>query len=472
VQTIRSVLQVNTTDIGGGAAAIAFGLHNAYLARGIDAWMAVGAKRSGDPHIFEIPNDESRGVWARAWQSGANTLVPLVGRVRGADRARNMLREIGSPGAAVRRRMGQEDFDFPGSRQLLSRLQSRPDVLHLHNLHGGYFDLRALEPLSRELPTLVTLHDTWLLTGHCAYSLNCRRWEAGCGHCPDLTINPPLPRDGTAGNWSRKRSIYAKSSMVVVSPSKWLAEIAERSILAQGATKILVIPNGIDQQTFRPGDKMLSRETLGIDNSKAVIVFAANGIRQNLYKDFPTIQKAIAELSRTLRGQTFEFIGVGDEGPDEVFENGRITFVPHVDRTRIVDYYRAADLYVHAARADNFPNTVLEALSCGTPVVATAVGGVGEQVRSLRGTPVTAPEYNAASLDEATGILVGPGQGAQLGQALCWLLENPAILERLGRNASSDAAIRFSLERQADDYIELYGEMMAGHPVADMLVAQ
>jgi glycosyltransferase involved in cell wall biosynthesis len=260
--------------------------------------------------------------------------------------------------------------------------------------------------------------------------------------------------------------------MVVVSPSRWLAEIAERSILAQGASRILVIPNGIDQQTFRPGDKILSRHTLGIDRSKAVIVFAANGIRQNFYKDFPTIQKAISELSGALRGKTFEFIGVGDEGPDEVFPNGRITFVPHVDRTRIVDYYRAADLYVHAARADNFPNTVLEALSCGTPVVATAVGGVGEQVRSLRDTPVTAPEYNAASLDEATGILVGPGQGTQLGQALCWLLENPAILERLGRNASSDAAIRFSLERQADDYIELYGEMMAGHPVADMRVAQ
>src|SRR4029079_4578923 len=86
--------------------------------------------------------------------------------------------------------LGLEDFDYPNSVELLRFLPQKPDLLHCHNLHGNYFDLRALAGLSRQIPTVLTLHDAWLLSGHCAHSFECERWTIGCGECPDLTIYP------------------------------------------------------------------------------------------------------------------------------------------------------------------------------------------------------------------------------------------------------------------------------------------
>lgn len=458
----RSILQVNTTDVGGGAASVAFSLHNAYRARGHRSRMAVGAKRSKDPDVAEIPNAASRNGWARAFQKYSETLTPIVGRVRGADRARGLIREIGTPASAIQRRLGHEDFDFPGTWRLLNVPGEKPEVIHLHNLHGGYFDLRALPSLSDALPTLVTLHDEWLLTGHCAYAFDCERWEIGCGHCPDLTILPAIPRDATADNWKRKLDTYERSNLVIVAPSKWLADRARRSILVEGGARTLVIPNGVNQEVFTPGDKRAARERLGIPQDEAVIMFAAQGIRENMFKDYPSIQKAIAALSSLLQDRRFLFLGVGDNGPDEEVAHGRVRFIPHVsNRNTLADYYRATDVYMHAARAENFPNTVVEALSCGTAVVATAVGGIPEQIRSLMVPDSSMNIVNGAGQDEATGILTPPGDGIRLGMAAEWLIQHPDILATLARNAAADARRRFSLDRQVDSYLELYNGMIA-----------
>jgi glycosyltransferase involved in cell wall biosynthesis len=449
------VLQVNTTDVGGGAAAIAFGLHSHYRKRGLTARMAVGVKRSQDPTVFEIPNEENRGTWTRSWAAASGLLNPLVGRVRGADRTRTMIRDIGSPARALKRRLGKDDFDYPGTSRILE--SASPDILHLHNLHGDYFDLRALPSLARSTPTLVTLHDSWLLGGSSPNPFG----DGTLGPNDEITVSLTPPRDDTAENWMQKRKIYRDTKMVVVSPSRWLADLAKQSILAEAATKILVISNGIDQQVFRPGSRMAARAGLSFDQSVFLVLFAANGIRNNGFKDYPTIRAAVQSLSRSLGEGRFEFVGVGDDGPPEHFPNGRISFVPHVDRSKIAQYYQAADVYLHAARSDNFPNTVLEALSCGTPVVATAVGGIPEQVCAFGGYPQANPAFGGFSLDEATGILVGRGEGERLGIAAAWLAANRDIREKLAQNAAADASRRFSIDRQADDYLSLYDEMIA-----------
>lgn len=462
-----SILQVNSTDLGGGAAAVAFSLHNAFRERGHRSRLAVGVRRSVDPDVFEIPNADARNSWARAFENFSEKLTPIVGRVRGADRARGLLRSMGSPASALQKRLGHEDFDFPGTWRLLNFRGEKPEVIHLHNLHGGYFDLTALPSIGSAFPTVITLHDEWLLTGHCAYSFGCGRWEKGCGSCPDLTITPAIRRDATAENWRRKRATYERSNLAIVAPSHWLLDRAQRSILAQGATKTQVIHNGVDQEVFQPGDKIAARERLGIPGDTAVIMFAANGIRGNMFKDYPSIQTAISTLSSQLHDGQFIFLGVGDNGPNEDFGRGSIRFIPHVaDRRTLADYYRAADVYMHAARAENFPNTILEALSCGTPVVATAVGGIPEQIRAL-----VIPEKFAVSTagmanGDATGILTPPGDGEQLGTATAWLIQHPDVLGALGRNAAADARQRFSLDRMADNYLALYNTMIAERTAA------
>ena len=133
-------------------------------------------------------------------------------------------RAFRDPGVLLDVARGREDFRFPASHRVLELSPRVPDVLHLHNLHGGYFDLRVLPELSARQPTVVTMHDEWLYTGHCAYTLDSERWLEGCGSCPHLDSYPALRVDGTAENWRRKAALYKRSRLHVVCPSEWLLD--------------------------------------------------------------------------------------------------------------------------------------------------------------------------------------------------------------------------------------------------------
>src|SRR5262249_35811923 len=150
---------------------------------------------------------------------------------------------------------GIEDFRYPGSRRLLQLTPQQPDLVHGHNLHGGYFDLRILPELSAQVPVVLTLHDAWLLSGHCSHSFDCERWKTGCGRCPDLTIYPAIRRDATASNGRRKRTIYQRSRLHVAAPCQWLMDKVNESILALGAVETRIIPNGVDRTTFHPAER-------------------------------------------------------------------------------------------------------------------------------------------------------------------------------------------------------------------------
>ncbi|HVX31203.1 MAG TPA: glycosyltransferase, partial [Nitrolancea sp.] len=283
------VLQVNAFDAGGGAARVASNLAEAARARGHDGWLAVGTKRSDDPHVILISDPRRAGAWSHFWwrleeaakdQTDANAEPPARARVA---------RALASPRGFLDYWRGIEDFHYPRSKELLALTARPPNIVHLHNLHGGYFDLRLLPHLSRLVPLVATLHDAWLLSGHCAHSLDCERWLTGCGACPDLTIYPAIRRDATAGNWRRKRAIYAQSRLFVATPSQWLMRKVEQSILAPAVAEARVIPNGVDLSIFRPGDRQAARAELGIPQDAHVLVFAANVIRDNVWKDYRTL---------------------------------------------------------------------------------------------------------------------------------------------------------------------------------------
>lgn len=443
------ILQVSTSDGGGGAEKIAWDLHRAYRARGYHTWLAVGHKRTDGPHMLVLPNDAYRDPWAKIWIKAGNLLSPLVGRVRGAGRLQHWLRLFGQPRRWLEIWRGHEDFDFPATWHLLDPASEKPDVLHCHNLHGGYFDLQALPRLSHEVPTVLTLHDAWLLSGHCIHSFDCERWKRGCGHCPDLAIYPAIRRDATAYNWRRKREIYAKSRLFVVTPSRWLMQKVEQSMLAPAVVEARIIPYGVDLSVFRPGDREAVRPTLGIPQDAKVLLFAANGIRRNVFKDYQTMRAAVALVAERLHGQGVLFIALGEDAPAEQIGQAEVRFVPYQkDSEAVARYYQAADVYVHAARADTFPNTVLEALACGTPVVATAVGGIPEQIE-----------------DGVTGFLTPPGSAAVMADCIVTLLADDNLHRRLSHNAAETARRRFDLERQADEYLAWYQELVETHGI-------
>lgn len=458
------ILQVSTADVLGGAERIAFELFRTYRKRGYRSHLVVGRKRSTDPDVHLMTHDRGAGPWRGVWWGLHARLQPRFTRTPGARTLARLFQSAAEPRGWSDRRRGIEDFHFPGTWRLLDLPPGRPDILHCHNLHGGYFDLRALPMLAGEVPTILTLHDAWLLSGHCAHAMGCDRWMTGCGNCPDLSTYPAIRRDATAYNHERKAGIFAKSRFHVATPCRWLMERVHRSILAPAIIDARVIPNGVDLSLFRPGDKSAARAKLGLPQAADILLFAAYGVKRNPFKDYATLQEAAARLSasrRSRRGSDSAMppplilVALGESGQPQQLPGAEIRFVDHISDPHIVaEYHRAADIYVHAARADTFPTAILEALACGTPVVATAIGGIPEQVAPLDRAESDAP-------GNATGMLTSPGDAADMASAINTLLARPAMRLQLGENAARRASLHHGLDQQATAYLDWYAEILS-----------
>lgn len=431
------ILQVSTYDIIGGAEKVAWNLFRSYRERGYESKLAVGHKLDNDPDIVQIPNDQQRGTWSRFWM---NYAALESAKTNGASRLQALFNALAEPGKAFDYHRGIEDFRFPGVWKLLNLTNPPPHVVHCHNLHGGYFDLRALPWLSKKAPLILTLHDAWLLSGHCAHSFECERWKIGCGHCPDLRIEPPVTRDATAYNWQRKKAIYAQSQIYVSTPSQWLMNKVQQSMLAPAIVESRVIPNGVDLNIFHPNDKAKIRSQLNIPQEATVLLSAAYNIRRNMWKDYQTLRAALTLIAEKLHKRKIIFIALGEDALSEQIDQAEMRFIPYQnDSAMVARYYQAADIYVHAAKADTFPNTILESLACGTPVVATAVGGIPEQI-----------------IDGRTGFLTPTGDAQAMARRLIELLSDDVRRRNMSIEAAEDARHQFDLQLQVDTYLEWY----------------
>lgn len=439
----KTIAQINTLDVPGGAACTVNMLHRFFRGRGYHSKIIVGKKLGSDPDTAEL----------KSALEEANRKHPLETR---------FFRRLLSLYKTVQRRAavmyGLEDFDNSYCRYIEEILPDSTDIILCHNLHGGYFDLRVLPVLSKRHPVILLMHDPWLLGGHCAHSFDCEKWVNGCGGCPYLDVQYALKRDASHINWLRKKKIFDSCRLYVVSPSQWLMNKVERSILKSAAIKSRVINNGVDQTMFCPANKELARAELGINVDDHVIMFAANGIRESIWKDYATMRAAIGEVAQTMPEKPLRFLAVGENAPDEIFGSATITFIPHKSSEDMARYYQSADVYIHAARAENFPNTIVEALSCGTPVIATAVGGIPEQIRGLR-YEGDRSGLNHFDLSEATGILTPVGDVVALSRALCLVFGDKKILPLLSVSAAKDARMRFNLEAIGNQYLEFFEEV-------------
>ncbi|MEN6292870.1 MAG: glycosyltransferase, partial [Methanobacterium sp.] len=424
-KSIISILQINTTATRGGAARIACDLFRFYQSQGCFSWMIVGKKKTNDPKIFTLPE---RTVL------GSRFLYNLIRKI---ERLTSFL-QISDY------QKGLEDFDFIESKNILNILPEKPDILHCHNLHGGFFDLRALPILSSSVPTVLTLHDAWLMSGHCAHSFDCDLWKSGCGNCPDLSIYPAIPNDATAINWKRKSDIFSKSQYYVVTPCRWLMDRVDQSILRNGMLGGTVIHNGVNSSIFFPASKKNARFELNLPADKMIILFTANDIRNNIWRDYSTLKNALSVISKSEKN--ILCIALGEKSQSEFIGEIEIRFIPYIYNQKIVaEYYRACDVYVHPSRMDTFPTTILEALSCGVPVIASNVGGIPEQI-----------------IDGKTGFLVPVGNADNMAEKLLVLLQNEEIRQDMGRFAANDALERFSLNKMITEYLTLYQAILNG----------
>lgn len=417
-----NILSVNTSDIGGGAESSAVNLSAAFRDRGHRSVLLVGRKAGPDGHIFEIP-PLAAGIVGRTLRKTSPVMARFLDRLRSIPNR-------------VERLLGMEEFHRPGSRQILAIAPFTPDVLVFHNLHGRYFDLRALERLSRQVPCVLILRDSWLLSGHCAHPKGCTRWRTGCGSCPDLSIYPAVRRDATSFNWKRKKRVFDRSVLYVAAPSQWQIDRVHESMLHGRGYR--VIPNAIDMDTFRPGDRGGARERLGLSGESPVIVFTAH----SEFKDLDTMLGAALTTLQHARGRKPLFICLGKTGAVHRAGDGRIIFPGFIsDQGRLADYYRAADICLHAAHDETFGKSITEAMACGIPVIATETGGIPEQITH-----------------GVNGYLVAPGDAQAMSDQILRLLEDPEQRTRVG-SVAHESAGRYTLASQASRFIEWFTEV-------------
>lgn len=315
------------------------------------------------------------------------------------------------------------------------------DVIHLHNLHGGYCNYLLLPMAIKGRPTVLTLHDMWPFTGHCAHSFDCNRWQSGCGKCPYPDMFPPIRHDGTAFEWKLKKRLWRKLNLHVHCPSRWLYELAKRSFLA--STELYYIPHGIDTEVFKPLDPEYSRWALGLSTHQYVIMASAQSFLDK-WKGMDLLLYALHALPSSLLKETVMLL-MGRHGLRFMNEFPcRVLPLDYIyqDRFKVLAY-SAADVFVHPARAETFGLVIQESLACATPVVAFHVGGISDLVDH-----------------GVTGYLSNPFDIGNFSFNIRVLLEDKSSRLVIGRKARQFIIDKFSLQRQVIQHIKIYEQML------------
>ena len=402
------VLQVNQSDIAGGAAIAGYRLHQGLLAQGVDSRLLVGKVKTSSDHVAAVPR-----------KLRLENQLSRITRQLGL----NYLNHLSS-------------FDIP---QHYSYQQA--ELLNFHNLHNGYFNYLAIPSLTKTKPAVFTLHDMWSFTGHCAYSYDCTRWKTGCGKCPYPKTYPAIKRDNTRLEWKLKDWVYSRSNLTIVTLSRWLAKQAQQSLLNR--FPIHHIPHGIDTEAYQPLDCQNCRSLLGIPLGKNVLMFGAASL-QDPRKGGDLLLDALSNLPNSLKTETVLLtIGSGGEAIAETVGIPTLN-LDYVASDRLKSLaYSAADLFLFPTRADNLPLVLQESMACGMPMVWFKVGAVPDLVRP-----------------GITGYLAALEDAQDFSQGIVQLLEDKRLREQMGEKCRAIALEEYPLELQAKRYIELYFQVL------------
>ncbi|AFY72026.1 glycosyl transferase group 1 (plasmid) [Thalassoporum mexicanum PCC 7367] len=405
-----NVLHINQSDLVGGASIAGYRLHQGLLGQGVESRLIAGGKISGSEQVTTIP--------ARDY------------------RREKLLNRLTS-------QLSLHYLHISGTFKIQDHsFYQAANVLNLHNLHGDYFNYLALPSLTEHKPAVWTLHDMWSFTGHCSYSYDCDRWKTGCGQCPYPETYPAITKDISGWEWKLKNWLYGRSQLAIVAPSKWLYEQAQQSMFSQSA-KIHHIPYGLDTDLYRPIDKAMCREVLGIPAAKKVLMFSAQSLN-NRRKGADLLIQALAQLPEPLKAEIV-LLTLGKLGAN-LFQQTKIETLAlgYLDSDRIKAIaYGAADLFILPTRADNLPLVLQESMACGTPMVSFAVGGVPDLVRP-----------------GITGELARPEDASHLSEQIAKLLEDDQLRQQMGENCRSIAVAEYALAVQAKAYMKVYDRLL------------
>lgn len=314
----------------------------------------------------------------------------------------------------------------------------QPDIIHMHNIHNHYVNIRILlEYIAKKnIPCVLTMHDCWTFTGHCAYFdySGCDKWKTGCHHCPSLRDYPKTfaQIDPSPWNYKMKQRLFASLHITFVSPSQWLCDLQRLSFLKD--KPCVVINNGVDTEVFRP-IKSNVREEYGIGNRKMILA-VAGGLAPRKGREY------LLKLPTLLHNdEVLVLVGL-QKGQEALLPNTPKVIGIHRTKTsdELVGLYSEADVFINPTLEDNFPTTNIESLACGTPVVTFRTGGSVE---------VVIPE---------TGLVVEQGDMKGLLAAIRDVLAKGK--SHYAYACRKKAVTDYNKDVQYEKYIELYNKII------------
>ena len=398
-----SIVHINTVSSSGGAAKVARRLAEAQRCSGFRSEVLVGLK-------------EGKSLYSVRFESDPDPF--MVSRYR---------------------RKGLLDYEFRGSHELMNNKRVRDaDIIHFHNLHGGYFNPFSIVLLSNIKPTVWTLHDMQSFTGHCAHSLDCEGWMEGCSKCEFLSWYPRINEDNTSGLWMDKKWIYDNSRLHIITPSNWLKEKVEKSILKNHPVDLVY--NGVNTSIFKPSDKKTIRKELGLPEDAFLFGSAANGgIFDSFFKGGDYAKQIVSTLT-SQRKDSF-FISMGARRKSNI---PNVIDLPQVtDEHFLSKVLSVLDTFIFTSIAENCPLAVLEAMACGLPIVAFNIGGVPELVR-----------------EGVDGFLMAKGDWRSMVTALIKLANEPDLRKQIGINTRARVLEKFDHGVITEKYENFYREYL------------
>lgn len=356
---------ISTYDTFGGASISGLRLHQAFLKNGVESSMLVQEKKSDLTTIETVSNN-----WFRAKMSFLRFAL---------DRLQFWFYEK------------SKEVRFVFSTALIGidiseyKVIKEAEILHLFWINFGFLSLDSIKKLSEtNKPIIWNLQDMWAFTGGCHYSGDCLAYEKKCGNCMQFLKNPS-ENDLSRDTWERKFEKFRNLNLTIVSSSDWLAQKARESSLFRDL-KVITVPTPIDVDIFQPTSKDIAATSFHLADDKKYILFAAVKISDKR-KGFFYFKEALSVISNQLlvSGETASDIEILIFGQAQAYDFEGLLFKVNIlgrlsDLEMIAKAYSAASVFVIPSLEDNLPNTVIESMACGTPVVGFNTGGIPEMI--------------------------------------------------------------------------------------------
>ena len=356
---MKRVLIVNTSERTGGAAIAASRLLSALNKNGVMAEMLVRDKQTSNKAVNSI---------GKKWRMAARFIWERL--------------VIFAASGFSKKNVWQVDIANVGTDITKTKAFKQADVIHLHWINQGFLSAKGLRNiLSSKKKVVVTMHDMWYFTGICHYAGECEKYKTQCADCP-LMKKRMLWKDYAKSLFKRKQNIYAASDITFVGCSKWMTDIAASSALTKGH-KVINIPNAIDTDHFTPLPKEAARDHIRLPKHGTFILFGSQRITDPR-KGFRYLVDACNYINEHYPqlAKKITVVVVGGNSKD-VASSVPMKVVPVdylTDELSMISLYNAVDLYVTPSLQDNLPNTIMEAMACGTPCVGFNVGGIPEMI--------------------------------------------------------------------------------------------